>query len=120
MLDYFFVPGDTEDGEKLLQEKKIQAKDETRPYVVVDVGSPYGIVSVLFPPDENLEDKQLTYNQLIQLMRDKKIVPVQLGMDWRFISWDEARQLFDSLFDKYLYENFNILATDKVNKDDNH
>ena len=116
MVDYMFIPGDTDDGTKAVQELKMQAKDEKRPHLVADVGAPYGIVRIVFPP-KGTEDQQYTYNQLIQLLRDRQLVPVQMGMDWRFLSWKEMRLLFESLLDRHLYDNYNIVPTDRVEED---
>ena len=112
-MDYMFIPGDTDDNTKAVQELQMQAKDEERPHLVADVGAPYGIVRIIYPP-KGTEDQQYTYNQLIQLMRDRKIVPVQMVMDWRLLPWKDMRELFGSLLDRHLYDNYNIVPTDRT------
>jgi len=116
MLEEVFLPLDVpEETIKSLRNDQ----EETRPHLEADLGPPYGRVKILYPPNGR-ENVYLTCNNLIQLMREYKIIPIQIGHNFQFVSWKEARDLFDSLLDKYLHDNFNIICTDRSEKESNN
>ncbi|NIQ32744.1 MAG: hypothetical protein GTN80_03750 [Nitrososphaeria archaeon] len=87
------------------------ANDQNRPYVIADIGM--GIKQAIFCPPKEYEGQSLTVQQLVDIIKKFKILPVGLDNLMTFISWHEARQIFGRKVDKYLVENFNIFPKEK-------
>lgn len=120
-----FVPLDIPEEIPIQQKEEIMANDP-RPYCMANLGPPYGVVRILYPPKgEYVEGQTLTYNNVIHLVRMYKIVPVQMGMNWIFMSWDEAaggektmKMFGKDLVSKHLREAFDIFATAEEEPED--
>lgn len=87
------------------------AKSTNRPYVIADVGM--GIKRLIFNPPKEHRGASLTTQQLVEVIKEYRVLPSMVDHEMMFISWDELRQIFDRKVDKYLVENFNIFPTEK-------
>jgi hypothetical protein len=120
-----FLPLDV-DEDNLVKLK--DESNEARPHCFINMGPPHGEVMVLYPPkEEQVEGRKLTYNNLITLIRQYRILPVQVGMAYQFVSWAEAAGGKDNntqilfgwdLVRKYLYEQFDITASKEGEEDE--
>ena len=120
-----FMPMDIDEDDMVKLKKDVE---DARPHCFINMGPPHGEVMVLYPPkSEGVEGKKLTYNNLITMIRQYRIVPVQVGMSYQFMSWEEAaggdksstQTLFGwDLVRKYLYEQFDITASTDEEEDE--
>lgn len=91
------------------EEPKAQERIDGRPYLIADMGD----VSrrILYPPKEYI-GRDLSFNELVILMRKYETIPALVGNEMMFVGWEEIRLFFGTKLDEFLIDAYNILPTD--------
>ncbi len=96
--------------------KETDLANEKRPYVMADLG--VGPKQVIFWPPKTCTKEELTFNQLVTLMKEHETIPLGIGNELMFVGWDEARIFFGNRVDQFLIDHFRIFPTDSGEGED--